>query len=84
MTLILQEEHTLIVIKWQFRKIQIPISDIIKVTNDNTYAGEIKTAMRIGYPYGTSDRILIQTTKEDYLIYTSIGSTREKILSLIS
>ncbi|MDS9472911.1 hypothetical protein [Sporosarcina pasteurii] len=73
-----------IVIKWQFSKTKIPISEIIKVTYDHTYAGESKTAVRIGYPYGTTDRISIQTAKKDYLIFTSVGATKEKILSLLS
>ncbi|AOV06265.1 hypothetical protein [Sporosarcina ureilytica] len=73
-----------VVIKWQFSKTEIPISEIINVTYDHTYAGESKTAMRIGYPYGTTDRILIQTARKDYLIYTSVGATKEKILSLLS
>ena len=77
------KQDDVIVIKWQFRKIEVPIVDIIEVTYDNTYSGTSKTAMRIGYPYGTTDRILIRTTKQDYLIYTGIGATKEKILSLV-
>lgn len=54
------------------------------MTYDDTYAGKSKTAMRIGYPYGTTERIIIQTVQTDYLIYTSIRSTKEKVLSLIN
>ncbi len=71
-------------IKWQLVKVKVPISEIIDVTYDESYAGESKTAVRIGYPYGTTDRILIKTIKTNYIIYTSIGSTKEKILSLIN
>ncbi|HLR41267.1 MAG TPA: hypothetical protein VK091_06280 [Virgibacillus sp.] len=73
-----------IAIKWLLGKIKIPVSEIIDVTYDESYAGESKTAVRIGYPYGTTDRILIKTVKTNYIIYTSIGSIKEKILSLIN
>lgn len=80
----ISKQDNLIVVKWQLSKIEIPISDIMNVTYDDSYAGKSKRAMRIGYPYGTTDRILIQTARTDYLIYTSIGSTMEKVLSLIN
>ena len=51
------KEEDKIVIKWQLQKIKIPISEIMDVTNDESYAGEDETANRIGYPYGTTDRI---------------------------
>ena len=73
----------LIIIKWQLSKVEIPISDIIRVGYDDTYSGSSNKVMRIGYPYGTTDRILIHTTKQDYLIYTSVGATKEKILSFM-
>src|SRR5699024_11572266 len=71
-------------IKWRLVKVKVPIAEIIDVTYDESYAGESKTAVRIGYPYGTTNRILIKTVKTNYIIYTSIGSTKEKILSLIN
>ncbi|MEK3906528.1 hypothetical protein [Oceanobacillus sp. FSL K6-0127] len=77
------KEEDKIVIKWQLQKIKIPISEIMDVTNDESYAGEDKTANRIGYPYGTTDRIHIKTIKSNYIIYTSIGSVKEKILAFI-
>lgn len=51
----------LIIIKWQFSKVEIPISDIIRVNYDNTYSGSSNKVMRIGYLYGTTDKILIHT-----------------------
>ncbi|WP_245347767.1 hypothetical protein [Oceanobacillus polygoni] len=76
-----EEEH--IVFKWQLQKVKIPIPEIIDVTNDETYAGEDKTAIRIGYPYGTTERIYIKTHQSNYIIYTSIGTMKEKTLSLM-
>lgn len=80
----INKKDDFIIVKWQLNTIKIPISEIIDVTDDDTYAGKSKTAMRIGYPYGTTERIIIQTVQTDYLIYTSIGSTKEKVLSLIN
>lgn len=36
-----------LIIKWQFSKVTIPISDIMAITNDDTYGGEGKSAIRI-------------------------------------
>ncbi|WP_458859887.1 SunI/YnzG family protein, partial [Bacillus pacificus] len=39
---------------------------------DNTYAGvEEKSVIRIGTAYGTTDRILIKTVKQNYLLFTT-------------
>jgi hypothetical protein len=70
-------------IKWQLSNIIIPLSDIKKVRDDDTYGGEGKTAMRIGYPYGHTDRVVIQTSSETFILFTSNGGLKEKILSYI-
>lgn len=70
-------------IKWQLSNINIPLSDIKEVRNDDTYGGEEKTAMRIGYPYGHTDRVVIQTRSETYILFTSQGGLKEKIMSYI-
>ncbi|TYS90102.1 PH domain-containing protein [Rossellomorea aquimaris] len=69
-------------IKWQLSNIIIPLSDIKEVRDDDTYSGEGKTAMRIGYPYGHTDRVVIQTNSETFILFTSNG-LKEKILSYI-
>lgn len=60
-----------LIIKWQLTKITIPLEDIIKVSEDNTYGGAKADAIRIGPPYGTTDRIFIETKKQDYIIFTT-------------
>ena len=61
-----------LIIKWQLTKVNIPLNEIIEVTEDDTYAGvEKNDAIRIGTPYGTTDRILIKTSKQDYVLFTT-------------
>lgn len=61
-----------LIISWQLAKIQIPFSEIIEVTEDETYAGvEEKNVIRIGTAYATTDRILIKTVKQNYLLFTT-------------
>ncbi|PFA63060.1 hypothetical protein CN378_18675 [Bacillus sp. AFS015802] len=70
-------------IQWQLSQIDIPFSEIKEVTNDDTYSGEEKKAIRIGYPYGHTDRVVIKAKSGTYILYTSNGGTREKILLLM-
>ncbi|MNS67301.1 hypothetical protein D3C72_1005490 [compost metagenome] len=67
-------EDTL-VIHWQMSKTEIPLSEIKEVFYDNTYAGEGKDAVRIGTPYGTTDRVVISTNTKLYILFTTNGST---------
>ena len=60
-----------IVIKYQLAKVEIPISNIIEVTLDDTYAGTDEGAIRIGPPYGTTDRVLIKTKTNNYILFTT-------------
>ncbi|MEI5907836.1 PH domain-containing protein [Bacillus spongiae] len=76
-----KDEH--LQIKWNLSKIEIPLSDITEVQYDDTYSGEEKSALRFGYPYGNTDRVVIHTSSETYIIYTSIGGLKEKILSFM-
>ncbi|MGE7186488.1 hypothetical protein ACQKKK_21705 [Peribacillus sp. NPDC006672] len=70
-----------LIIKWQFTKVTIPISDIMAITNDDTYGGEGKSAIRIGSPYPATDRILIKTTEETYILFTSNAVSLKKRLT---
>ncbi|MCM3584707.1 PH domain-containing protein [Mesobacillus maritimus] len=74
------KEDTLIM-KWRFTKIEIPLSEIVEVTEDDTYGGgQEKNAIRLGFPSATTDRIVIKTTTETYLLYTS---AKKKLLALV-
>ncbi|RLQ94643.1 SunI/YnzG family protein [Falsibacillus albus] len=70
--------------KWQLSKIDIPLSEIKEVQNDDTYGGEDKEAIRIGFPYGTTNRVVIKTRSETYIIFTSKSNLKEKILSFMN
>ncbi|WP_034762099.1 SunI/YnzG family protein [Rossellomorea vietnamensis] len=70
-------------IKWQLSQIDIPLSEIKDVTMDDTYGGEDKKAIRIGFPYGHTDRVVIKTRSETYILYTSNGELKDKILSFM-
>jgi len=70
-------------IKWQLCTIEIPLSDITAVANDETYAGKEITGIRIGFPYGNTDRVLIHTKTDHYIIFTSSGNLKDKITDLI-
>jgi hypothetical protein len=75
------EKDGILQIKWQLSKIEIPLIEIMSVENDDTYGGQEKSAIRIGNPYGHTDRVVIKTKAETYILFTSIGGLREKILS---
>ncbi|PDY44658.1 SunI/YnzG family protein [Bacillus pseudomycoides] len=70
-----------LIIKWQFTKINIPLKEIVEITEDDTYAGEKSNAIRIGSPYGTTNRILIKTQTQDYILFTT---NKSKILNEIN
>ncbi|KYG33629.1 SunI/YnzG family protein [Priestia endophytica] len=64
-----------LIVKWQLAKFNIALEDIIEVTDDDTYGGKDIDAIRIGSPYGTTDRIFIKTKKENYILFTTNKST---------
>lgn len=66
-----EKSNNNIVIKYQLAKVEIPISDIIEVTLDDTYAGTDIEAIRIGSPSGTTDRVLIKTKTNNYILFTA-------------
>ncbi|MFP3727417.1 hypothetical protein U8V72_19750 [Priestia filamentosa] len=80
---ILKEEKSLY-IRWQLSKVAIPLSDIVEVLEDDTYGGNEKSAIRIGFPYGNTDRLIIKTKTETYILYTSTGGLKEEILSYVN
>ncbi len=72
-----------LLIKWQLSTIKIPLSDITEVAEDNSYGGEVKDALRIGFPYGTADRIIIKTNAETYILFTNAEAVKKKIFSAV-
>ncbi|WP_267417002.1 hypothetical protein [Bacillus sp. GC_Bacil_1] len=61
-----------LIISWQLTEITIPLRDVIEITEDATYAGvEEVDVIRIGTAYGTTDRILIKTVKQNYVLFTT-------------
>ncbi|AKE17859.1 MULTISPECIES: SunI/YnzG family protein [Bacillus] len=61
-----------LIISWQLAEITIPLRDVIEVTEDATYAGvEEVDVIRIGTSYGKTDRILIKTVKQNYVLFTT-------------
>lgn len=74
-----------LVIKWQLTNIEIPLSDIKNVKLGDTYAGEGHNAIRIGTPFATTDRIIIETDQNTYILYTTNVSTlKNKIISYLN
>ncbi|MGG1217525.1 hypothetical protein ABE236_08680 [Priestia endophytica] len=57
------------------------LEDIIEVTEGETYGGKEKQAVRIGMPYGTTDRMVIKTVKQNYILFTT---NKYKILDIIN
>ncbi|MFS8603285.1 hypothetical protein AB0764_10270 [Priestia megaterium] len=70
-TISVQKINDSLIIKWQLAHFMIPLEDILEVTEDDTYGGNEANAIRIGPPYGTTDRIFIKTTNKNYLLFTS-------------
>ncbi|MGF9963641.1 hypothetical protein [Bacillus rhizoplanae] len=60
-----------LIIKWQLATVNLPLEEIIEITEDDTYGGEKADAIRIGTPYGTTNRILIKTKKQNYILFMS-------------
>ncbi|MFC0524953.1 hypothetical protein ACFFGV_15345 [Pontibacillus salicampi] len=79
-----KEKDGYVIISWQFSKVEITKSDIIEVIDDDTYGGEEQTAVRMGYPYATTERIFIRTNKQNYILFTNNTSIKGKIESMMN
>ncbi|WP_145146675.1 hypothetical protein [Paenibacillus xylanexedens] len=66
------------------KKIEVSISNITSVTLDDTYGGSELSAVRIGAAYGASETILIRTTNQSYILFTSNEALFPKISDLVS
>ncbi|MCP6733057.1 SunI/YnzG family protein [Bacillus subtilis] len=60
-----------LIINWQLSKIEIPIKEINDVFLDPNYGGEEKSAVRIRFPYGSTDRVVIKTAYNTYILFTT-------------
>lgn len=67
----ISRENDQLVVKWQLAKIEIPFADITAVELDDTYAGTEPSAIRIGTPYATTDRVIITTLNNTYILFTT-------------
>lgn len=79
-----QQVENQLIIRWQLSKIEIPIPDIKAVTLDDTYGGSEPSAVRIGAAYGASETILIRTTHQSYILFTSSENLFPKINAMLS
>ncbi|MDR4910590.1 MULTISPECIES: hypothetical protein [Bacillus] len=71
-----------LIINWQLSKIEIPIKEINDVFLDPNYGGEGKSAVRIGFPYGSTDRVVIKTANSTYILFTTnAASIMSKIVN---
>ncbi|UQZ46156.1 PH domain-containing protein [Bacillus sp. PK3-037] len=71
-----------LVINWQLSKIEIQIKEINDVFLDPNYGGEEKSAVRIGFPYGSTDRVVIKTANNTYILFTTnAASIMNKIVN---
>ncbi|RDW15119.1 hypothetical protein [Oceanobacillus chungangensis] len=78
------KKNEILHIQWQLSNIEIPFSKIIEVLNDDTYAGKVKNGIRIGLPDGQTERVVINTDSDAYIIFTSNAGLKEKILSFMN
>ncbi|MCY8491126.1 hypothetical protein [Bacillus atrophaeus] len=71
-----------LIINWQLSKVKIPIKEINDVFLDPNYGGEEKSAVRIGFPYGSTDRVVIKTANRTYILFTTnAASIMNKIVN---
>ncbi|MBL6010401.1 hypothetical protein C7B63_08640 [Bacillus halotolerans] len=71
-----------LIINWQLSKVEIPIKEINNVYLDPNYGGEEKNAVRIGVPYGSTDRVVIKTANNTYILFTTnAASIMNKIVN---
>ncbi|MFQ3544459.1 hypothetical protein Q7A53_10240 [Halobacillus rhizosphaerae] len=78
-----KEESGSVIISWQLSRVEIPKNEITEVLNDSTYGGEERTAVRIGYPYATTERVVIKTSSQSYILFTNDTSIRNKVEGMI-
>ncbi|WP_434752182.1 SunI/YnzG family protein [Paenibacillus amylolyticus] len=73
-----------LIIRWQLSKYELPLAQITSVTLDDTYGGSEPSAIRIGPVGGTTERILIRTTNQSYILFTNSVSLISQIQAMLS
>ncbi|MGQ8871247.1 SunI/YnzG family protein [Paenibacillus sp. TSA_86.1] len=73
-----------LIIRWQLSKYEIPLARITSVTLDDTYGGSEPSAIRIGPVGGTTERILIRTTNQSYILFTNSVNLISQIQAMLS
>ncbi|OIK13317.1 hypothetical protein [Bacillus sp. MUM 13] len=71
MTVEIMDKEDFIILKWQLSHIEIPKNDILSIKQDDTYAGDPSATVRLGFPYASTDRLLIETRHDKYLVFTN-------------
>ncbi|MFB0635233.1 hypothetical protein ACEPP6_08020 [Bacillus rugosus] len=71
-----------LIINWQLSKGEIPIKEINDAFLDSNYGGEEKSAVRIVFPYASTDSVVIKIAKNTYILFTTnAASIMSKIVS---
>lgn len=70
-------------LRWQLSKYEIPLAQITSVTLDDTYGGSELSAVRIGHARST-ERILIRTTNQSYILFTNSVNLISQIQAMVS
>ncbi|XAK55387.1 hypothetical protein AAHT66_14560 [Bacillus inaquosorum] len=71
-----------LIINLQLSKIAILIQEIDDVLLNPNYDREGKSAVRIGFPYGSTDRVVIKTANSTYILFTTnAASIMSKIVN---
>ncbi|WP_082233054.1 hypothetical protein [Halobacillus massiliensis] len=78
-----KDKDDAILVTWQLSKVEIPKYEILEVLNDDSFSGEDAAAYRLGFPYGTTERIIIITKKENYVLFTNDTNLKNKIERMI-
>lgn len=65
-----EKSNETLIINWQLSKVEIPFKEINDVFLDPNYGGEEKSAVRIGFPYASTDRVVIKTANNPYILFT--------------
>ncbi|MFS0663332.1 PH domain-containing protein [Bacillus mojavensis] len=74
-----------LVINWLLSKIEIPFKEINDVSLDLNYGGEEKSTVTLGFPNGSTDRVVIKTANSTYILFTTnAASIMNKIAFLES
>lgn len=78
-----KEKDGMVVLKWMLSEVKIPKAHILEVVSDETYGGKDIQALRMGFPYATTERYLLKTTEQNYLLYTGDHHLKKRIEEMV-